>query len=248
MSKLTRGVIGIFSWLFSLGFTLIIIGGVVALVLFTHYNRDLPDYSQLENYDPPMITRLYAGDGKLLAEYATEKRVFVPLTAIPKRVQVAFLSAEDKNFYEHEGIDISGIARAIRDNIINYGQGKSLVGGSTITQQVVKNFLLTNEKSIERKIKEAILATRISRVYSKDKILELYLNEIYLGEGAYGVAAAAQKYFNKSLDALTIEEAALLAAQPKGPSLYDPKRNYKAAKERRDDSAKEQRKALKIAG
>jgi penicillin-binding protein 1A len=169
-----------------------------------------------------------------LAEYATEKRVFVPLTAIPKRVIHAFLSAEDKNFYEHDGIDVSGIVRAVRDNIINYGQGKSLVGGSTITQQVVKNFLLTSEKSIERKIKEAILAIRISQVYSKDKILELYLNEIYLGLGSYGVAAAAQNYFNKSMDELTIEEAALLATQPKAPTIYNPKKNYKMALERRN--------------
>ncbi len=221
-------------WLFSLGFTLLIIGVAAGVLLFQHYSKDLPDYSQLAQYDPPTVTRLYAGDGRLLAEYATEKRVFVPLSAIPKRVRQAFLSAEDKNFYEHEGIDFGGIARALRDNIINYGQGKSLVGGSTITQQVVKNFLLTNEKSIERKVKEAILAMRISHVYSKDKILELYLNEIYLGLGSYGVAAAAQNYFNKSMDELTVEEMALLAAQPKAPALYDPKKNYAMAKERRD--------------
>lgn len=234
MSSISKGIIGLFGWLFSLGFTLLVIGGAAGFLLFNHYSSDLPDYSQLAKYDPPTITRLYAGDGRLLAEYATEKRVFVPLSAIPKRVSAAFISAEDKNFYDHEGIDIRGIARALRDNIINYGQGKSLVGGSTITQQVVKNFLLSNEKSIERKIKEAILATRISHVYSKDKILELYLNEIYLGLGSYGVAAAAQNYFNKSLDELTLDEAALLAAQPKGPALYDPRRNYTAAKERRD--------------
>lgn len=234
MSRFAKSVIGIFGWFFSIGFTLLIIGGVVAVMLFNHYSKDLPDYSQLEKYDPATVTRLYAADGKLLAEYATEKRVFVPLKAIPKRVIDAFLSAEDKNFYGHTGIDVTGIARAVRDNVVNYGQGKSLVGGSTITQQVVKNFLLSNEKSIERKFKEAILAMRISHVYSKDKILELYLNEIYLGLGSYGVAAAAQNYFNKSLDALTIEEAALLAAQPKGPNLYNPKRSYEAAKERRD--------------
>ena len=228
------GALGIFGWLFSLGFTLLIIGGSAGFLLFSHYSKDLPDYTQLAKYDPPTITRLYAGDGRLLAEYATEKRVFVPLAAIPKLVSNAFISAEDKNFYEHEGIDFSGIVRAVRDNIINYGHGKSLVGGSTITQQVVKNFLLSNEKSIERKIKEAILATRISHIYSKDKILELYLNEIYLGLGSYGVAAAAQNYFNKSLDELTIEEAALLAAQPKGPALYDPRKSYTPAFDRRN--------------
>ncbi|NBO19336.1 MAG: penicillin-binding protein, partial [Proteobacteria bacterium] len=229
-----RALIHIFGWLFSLGFTLLLIGGAAGVLVFNYYSKDLPDYSQLEKYDPPTVTRLYAGDGRLLAEYATEKRVFVPLAAIPKRVINAFLAAEDKNFYVHEGVDFTGLVRAVRDNIINYGAGRSLVGGSTITQQVVKNFLLTNEKSLERKIKEAILATRISHVYSKDKILELYLNEIYLGLSSYGVAAAAQNYFNKSLDDLTIEEAALLAAEPKGPSLYDPRRNYEASKERRD--------------
>ena len=234
VNGVSSGVIGLLGWLFSMGFTLMILGGAAGFLLFTHYSKDLPDYSQLAKYDPATLTRLYAGDGRLLAEYATEKRVFVPLTAIPKRVRSAFLAAEDKNFYEHEGIDFTGLVRAVRDNIINYGHGKSLVGGSTITQQVVKNFLLTNEKSIERKIKEAILATRISQVYSKDKILELYLNEIYLGLGSYGVAAAAQNYFNHSLDDLTIEEAALLAAEPKGPSLYDPRKSYAAAKERRD--------------
>ena len=220
--------------MFSLGFTLIIISVAIGFGMFTHFGKDLPDYSQLSKYDPPNITRLYAADGRLLAEYAMEKRVFVPLKAIPRRIIQAFLSAEDKNFYRHEGIDLTGIARAVRDNVINYGHGKSLVGGSTITQQVVKNFLLSNEKSIERKVKEAILAIRISRVYSKDKILELYLNEIYLGQGSYGVAAAAQNYFNKPMDELSIEEVALLAAQPKAPALYNPRKNYEAALERRN--------------
>lgn len=234
MNRVSRGIIHIFAWLFSLGFTLVVIGGIVGTVLFIHYSSDLPDYSQLSKYDPPTLTRLYAADGRLMAEYATEKRVFVPLKAIPRRLIQAFLSAEDKNFYGHGGIDLTSISRAIRDNVINYGSGRSLVGGSTITQQVVKNFLLSNEKSIERKIKEAILAMRISRVYSKDKILELYLNEIYLGLSSYGVAAAAQNYFNKSLDDLSIEEVALLAAQPKAPSQYNPRTNYDAAKIRRN--------------
>ena len=132
-------IIGLSGWLFSLGFTILIIGGSAGFLVFNHYSKDLPDYSQLAKYDPPTITRLYAADGRLLAEYATEKRVFVPLSAIPKRVIHAFISAEDKNFYEHEGIDFTGIVRAVRDNVINYGHGKSLVGGSTITQQVVKN-------------------------------------------------------------------------------------------------------------
>lgn len=234
MTGILRGIVGLLGWLFSLGFTILIIAGVAGVAIFNHYGKSLPDYSQLSKYDPPTITRLYAANGKLLAEYATEKRIFVPLPAIPKLVIRAFLSAEDKNFYEHTGIDFTGLARAVRNNIVNYGQGKSLVGGSTITQQVVKNFLLSNEKSLERKVKEAILAVRISTVYSKDKILELYLNEIYLGLGSYGVAAAAQNYFDKSLDELTVEEAAMLAAEPKAPASYNPRKNYDAAKERRD--------------
>lgn len=234
MNRLLSRIIALLGWLFSVVFALTIVGAVVGFIMFHHYSQDLPAHSQLAKYDPPTLTRLYAADGRLLAEYATEKRVFVPLSAIPKLVSNAFLSAEDKNFYTHSGIDFTGLARAIINNIKNYGQGKSLVGGSTITQQVVKNFLLTSEKSFERKAKEAILATRISSVYSKDKILELYLNEIYLGLGSYGVAAAAQNYFNKSLDELTIEEAAVLASEPKAPADYNPHKNYAAAKERRD--------------
>ncbi len=234
MNPLLRVLLIFGSWLFSLACTVLILGAVLGIIFFNYYSKDLPDYRQLAQYNPPTVTRFYAADGRVLAEYATEKRVFVPLKAVPRRVIQAFISAEDKNFYEHTGIDISGIIRAVRNNIIHYGKGKSLVGGSTITQQVVKNFLLTNEKSIERKIKEAILAMRISQAYSKDKILELYLNEIYLGLGSYGVAAAAQNYFNKSMDELTLEEAALLAAQPKAPASYDPRKNYAMAKERRD--------------
>lgn len=234
MKALGRFLLSVLSWGFSLGISLAVLGLLVALSVYHSFNKDLPDYSEMAKYDPPTATRLYAADGKLLAEYATEKRVFVPLSAIPKQVRNAFLSAEDKNFYTHSGVDISGIARAIRNNIINYGHGRSLVGGSTITQQVVKNFLLTSEKSLERKVKEAILAVRISQVYSKDKILELYLNEIYLGLGSYGVATAALNYFNKPLEELTIEEAALLASQPKAPTLYNPKHNYDAALERRN--------------
>lgn len=221
-------------WIFSLGMTFGVLGVLIAVAIFHSFNKDLPDYSDLAKYDPPTVTRLYAADGKMMAEYATEKRVFVPLSFIPKRVIDAFLSAEDKNFYSHTGVDITGVMRAIRNNVINYGQNRGMMGGSTITQQVVKNFLLSNEKSLERKVKEAILALRISQVYSKDKILELYLNEIYLGLGSYGVAASAQTYFGKSLDELTIEEAALLASQPKAPNMYNPKKNPTAALERRN--------------
>jgi penicillin-binding protein 1A len=208
-------------------------GGV--LYVFHHYGRDLPDYKQLADYDPPTVTRVHAGDGRLLAEYAVQKRVFVPIQAIPKRVINAFLAAEDKNFYSHPGVDVVAVARAAVTNVIHMIQGRRPVGASTITQQVAKNFLLTNELSYERKIKEAILALRMERTFSKDRILELYLNEIFLGyRGSYGVAAAALNYFNKSLDELTIAEAAYLAALPKAPNNYHPVRNYAEAVARRD--------------
>ncbi len=219
---------------------------IVTLVLLTllgagavlgglwHYGRGLPDYQQLATYQPPVMTRVHAGDGSLITEYATEIRAFVPIGAIPKRVIKAFLAAEDKNFYSHPGVDVMGILRAAITNLRRLGGDRRPVGASTITQQVAKNFLLTNEVSIERKIKEAILALRIERAFSKGRILELYLNEIYLGFGAYGTAAAALNYFNKSMDELTIAEAALIAALPKAPNNYHPIRRPKAAKERRD--------------
>ena len=207
-------------------------GGV--LYVFYHYGRGLPEYSQLADYEPPTVTRVHAGDGRLLAEYATEKRVFVPIEAIPRRVVNAFLSAEDKNFYDHPGVDFTSVARAIVTNLANFGSDRRPVGASTITQQVAKNFLLTNEVSIERKIKEAILAFRIEQAFTKETILELYLNEIYLGVGSYGVAAAALNYFNKSLDELSIAEAAYLAALPKAPNNYHPIYKHDAAVARRD--------------
>lgn len=206
----------------------------LASVVFNFYADDLPDYKQLSTYEPPVTTRLYAADGRLLAEYASERRIYVPFEAIPRRVLQAFISAEDKNFYQHKGVDPFGILRAVIENVKNYGSGQSMVGGSTITQQVVKNFLLTNEKSLERKIKEAILAHRISKVYSKDRILELYLNEIFLGMRSYGIASAALNFFNKTLNELTVEEAALLAAMPKAPSAFNPNKNYNRALERRN--------------
>ncbi|CAA7620647.1 Penicillin-binding protein 1A (Includes: Penicillin-insensitive transglycosylase; Penicillin-sensitive transpeptidase) [Candidatus Terasakiella magnetica] len=227
-----RFFLGLISLLFLLA--VVAAGGVLAV--FWHYGRGLPDYHQLAHYEPPVTTRVYGGDGRLVAEYATEKRAFVPLYAIPQTVKDAFLSAEDKSFYSHAGIDPVGIARAIVVNIRNKGMGgdRRPVGASTITQQVAKNFLLTNEVSIERKVKEAILALRIERTFSKDHILELYLNEIYLGVGSYGVAAAALNYFDKSLDELSVAEAAYLAALPKAPNNYHPTRHPQAAKERRD--------------
>ncbi len=211
-----------------------ICAAVIVFYIVYNFSRDLPDYSQLAQYNPATVTRLYANDGKLLAEYAKEKRIFVPISAIPKKVINAFIAAEDKNFYTNPGIDITSIFRAAAKNLIHVGQNKSLVGGSTITQQVVKNFLLGNERTFSRKIKEAILSFRITDTYSKDKIMELYLNEIYLGNRSYGVAAAALNYFNKPLTELTIEEAAMLAALPKAPSNLDPVRNPEKAKDRRD--------------
>ncbi len=219
-------------------FCLLLIAGILGAggVLYGlyHYGRGLPDYGQLADYEPPTVTRVHAGDGRILAEYATEKRVYVPVTAIPRRVRNAFLSAEDKNFYSHPGVDFLSVVRAVVTNIANMGSSRRPVGASTITQQVAKNFLLTNEVSYERKIKEAILAFRIEQAFTKDTILELYLNEIYLGFGSYGVAAAALNYFNKSLDELSIAEAAYLAALPKAPNNYHPVRKYEAAVARRN--------------
>lgn len=209
-----------------------VVGG--GIYVFYEYGRDLPDYNQLADYEPPVVSRVHAGDGRLLAEFSREKRIFVPVTAMPKRVVKAFISAEDKTFYEHPGIDFPGVIRAIVTNIARMGSNKRPVGASTITQQVAKNFLLTNEVSITRKIKEAILAFRIEQTFSKDRILELYLNEIYLGRGAYGVAAAAIEYFNKSLDELTTAELAYLAGLPKAPNNYHPTRRPDAARQRRD--------------
>lgn len=220
----------LFSGLVMLG--LLGLAGVV-LVLH-HYGRSLPDYQQLATYEPAVVTRIHAGDGRLITEYAQENRVFVPIEAIPKPVIRAFLAAEDKNFYSHPGIDVFGILRAAVQNLSQFGQNRRPSGASTITQQVAKNFLLTNEVSIERKVKEAILAFRIERALTKNRILELYLNEIYLGFGSYGVAAAALNYFNKSLDELTVSEAAYLAALPKAPNNYHPYRQPGAAKARRD--------------
>ena len=211
-----------------------IAGAAGVLFIFHNYGRGLPEYRQLADYEPPVMTRVYGGDGRLLAEYATEKRIFVPIKATPKRVIQSFLAAEDKNFYIHPGVDVLSVIRAALTNVRNIGSSNRPVGASTITQQVAKNFLLTNEVSWKRKIKEAILAFRIERALSKDRILELYLNEIYLGFGSYGVAAAALNYFDKSMDELTIDEAAFLAALPKAPNNYHPVKKPKAAKARRD--------------
>jgi len=209
----------------------------VLFVLFSalwYFSSGLPDYKKLESYEPPVSSRVYATNGDLVAEYAIEKRLFIPFNVIPKHVINAFLSSEDKNFFNHTGIDPQGIIRAVVNNFKNIVNNKRLEGASTITQQVAKNFLLTNEVSIKRKIKEAILAFRIEKAYSKEKILELYLNQIYLGEGTYGIAAASLEYFNKSVKELSYSEAALLAALPKAPSKYNPFKYYEEAKLRRN--------------
>lgn len=226
-------------WILRLALAAVVTTVVGAAVLFWALDRfafDLPDAGRLAVYEPPTATRLYAGDGRLLAEYAREKRVFVPYDAIPPRVVQAFVAAEDQHFWHHFGLDPLGIVRAALANLRRLQEGEigRPQGASTITQQVAKNFFLTNEVSLERKLKEAVLALRLERTFSKEKILELYLNEIYLGGRAYGVAAAALAYFDKALDELTLAEAALLAGLPKAPSAYDPLRNPQAARARRD--------------
>jgi len=221
---------------FAAGVAAFIVGSAVVAYVFYDASRDLPSYDSLASYEPPVMTRIHAHNGALIAEYAKERRIFVPINTVPKLVTSAFLSAEDSRFYEHGGLDFQGIARAVFKMVQAKVEGVSRrpEGASTITQQVAKNFLLTNQRTLDRKIKEAILAIRIERAYTKDKILELYLNEIYLGIGSYGVAAAALNYFNKELKDLTIEEAAYLAALPKAPNNYHPFRHTKRATIRRN--------------
>ena len=221
---------------FSIKFLIIFSIAILIFLLTTlwYFSIGLPDYKKLSNYQPPISSRVYSNNGKLIAEYALQKRLFVPYDSIPKIVVNSFLSAEDKNFFTHPGIDAKGILRAIIKNLRNISQNKRLEGASTITQQVAKNFLLTNEVSLKRKIKEAILAFRIERAYSKERILELYLNQIYLGQGTYGIAAASLEYFDKSMKELTYPDAALLAALPKAPSKYNPYKYPDVGKFRRD--------------
>ena len=201
---------------------------------FWYFSSGLPDFKKLNNYEPPISSRVYSKDGEIIAEYAVEKRLFIPYDSIPKEVINSFLSAEDKNFFKHPGVDAKGILRAVFNNLKNIINDERLEGASTITQQVAKNFLLTNEVTLKRTIKEAILAFRIERAYSKERILELYLNQIYLGQGTYGIAAASLEYFNKSVKELNYAEAALLAALPKAPSKYNPVRYPEEAKFRRN--------------
>src|SRR6056300_1151019 len=216
----------------SLSFLLLL--GILILGILWSYSNNIPDYKFLKNYKPPVSSKVYSVNEKLFADFSKEKRIFIPFNSIPKNVINSFLSAEDKNFFSHPGVDAKGVLRAVINNISNIISSKRLEGASTITQQVAKNFLLTNEVSINRKIKEAILAFRIERALSKQRILELYLNQIYLGSGAYGVAAASLEYFDKSIQELDYGETALLAALPKAPSRYNPYRNIELAKFRRD--------------
>ena len=221
---------------FSLKFVIVFFITILLFTLSTlwYFSIGLPDYKKLSNYQPPISSRVYSENGKLIAEYAIEKRLFVPFDSIPQKVINSFLSAEDKNFFNHPGIDAKGILRAIVKNLKNSSQNKRLEGASTITQQVAKNFLLTNEVSMKRKIKEAILAFRIERAYTKERILELYLNQIYLGQGTYGIAAASLEYFDKPIKELTYADSALLAALPKAPSKYNPYKYPKVAEFRRN--------------
>src|SRR4249919_4222984 len=234
IGRLMKLLFRFFGFLFAAGTIFFLVGVGAAAGLLWHFSKDLPDYSQLRDYEPPVMTRVHATDGSLIAEYARERRLYIPIQAVPKMVINAFLAAEDKNFYEHGGLDFTGIARAGVNYLQNYGSSRRPQGASTITQQVAKNFLLTNELSVSRKLKEALLALKIERTYSKDKILELYLNEIYLGLGAYGIAAASLVYFDKAVNELTVPEAAYLASLPKAPTNYHPFRRRDEAIARRN--------------
>ena len=225
---------GLITKIFAIFLSFLLICSIIIFAVLWSFSNNIPDYKFLKNYKPPVSSKVYSGDGELVADFSKEKRIFVPYESIPKNIINAFLSAEDKNFFSHPGVDAKGVLRAIINNIRNLMTSKRLEGASTITQQVAKNFLLTNEVSLNRKIKEAILAFRIERALSKERILELYLNQIYLGSGAYGVAAASLEYFDKSIKELDYSEAALLAALPKAPSKYNPYKNLELAKFRRN--------------
>lgn len=227
-------LIRFFGWAFAVAaFLFLVVAGAVGLYLAS-LAEGLPDYTQLKKYEPPVMSRLHAADGQLVAEYARERRLFLPIQLIPDRVKQAFLSAEDKDFYTHPGVDVVSLASAAVKNVENLMSGRRLVGASTITQQVAKNFLLSNERTVDRKAKEMLLALRITNALSKDQVLELYLNEIYLGFRSYGVAAASLAYFGKPLAELDLAQIAYLAALPKGPENYNPYRNNPAAVERRN--------------
>ena len=227
MSKLIKKLLLAFTFLFLLSF-------IAIFSILWSYSNKLPDYKFLKNYKPPVSSKVYSGNGVLISDFSSEKRIFVPYNAIPKKIIYSFLSSEDKNFFRHPGVDAKGVLRAIKINIFNIIKSNRLEGASTITQQVAKNFLLSNEVSLDRKIKEAILAFRIERALSKERILELYLNQIYLGEGSYGIASASLRYFDKPIGKLDYSESALLAALPKAPSKYNPYKNKELATYRRN--------------
>jgi penicillin-binding protein 1A len=225
------GIARLIGFIFATGAIVFVVAAGIFAAVVWKYEQDLPDYTQLRNYEPPVMTRVHAADGSLLAEYSRERRLYLPSASIPKLIKDAFISAEDKNFYTHHGVDPEGIVRA---GIVFLQGSRHVQGASTITQQVAKNFLLNSDRTFDRKIREILLSLRIEAAYSKEKILELYLNEIYLGLSNYGVAAAALNYFNKSVHELTIAEAAYLAALPKEPSALNPFRNHDRAVERRN--------------
>ena len=227
-------MIRLIGYFFGIGTALALVAAAGVAVYVGNVSKELPNYEVLANYEPPVTTRIHASDGGLMGEFARERRLYLPIQSVPDRVKAAFLSAEDKSFYSHPGIDVTGMVRAILTNFQNFGSGRRQVGASTITQQVAKNFLLTSDQTYERKIKEMILSFRIEQAYSKDRILELYLNEIYFGMRAYGIASAALTYFDKPVSDLSIAEAAYLAALPKGPGNYDPFRQTERALERRN--------------
>ena len=224
----------ILKFFFTLILSGILIGGIAIFAILGVFSNKLPDYKFLKNYKPSVSSKVYSGEGELVSDFSAQKRIFVPYNSISKKVINSFLSSEDKNFFSHPGVDAKGVVRAVINNIKNYLYSKRLEGASTITQQVAKNFLLTNEVSLNRKIKEAILAFRIERSLSKKRILELYLNQIYMGQGAYGIASASLEYFDKPISDLNYGEASLLAALPKAPSKYNPYKNIELAKFRRN--------------
>lgn len=221
-------------YFFGIGTLLVLVAAAGVGIYINEASKDLPDYEVLANYEPPVTTRLHAADGALMAEFARERRLYLPIQAVPDRVKAAFLSAEDKNFYSHPGVDGLSLVRAVWTNVQNLGSGRRPVGASTITQQVAKNFLLDSSVTYDRKVREMVLSFRIENAYSKDRILELYLNEIFFGLGSYGIAGAALTYFDKSVNELTLAEAAYLAALPRGPSNYHPFRHTERAIERRN--------------
>ncbi len=227
-------MIRLIGYFFGVGIMLALLAAAGVGIYVGNLANDLPDYEVLASYEPPVTTRVHASDGALMAEFARERRLFLPIQAVPDRVKAAFLSAEDKNFYNHPGVDVTGLVRAVVTNLQNMGTGRRPVGASTITQQVAKNFLLTSKQTYSRKIREMILAFRIEQAYTKDRIFELYLNEIFFGLGSYGIAGAALTYYDKSVNELTVAEAAYLAALPKGPSNYHPFRHTERAIERRN--------------